>query len=86
MPIYEVEQYEIHAQKFRVAATNEAEAIKKLFDGEAEPVGEGAELIEVAEDCGLPADEYRELADELRDLGVPVDEIIPSIRSIEVVD
>jgi hypothetical protein len=86
MPTFEIEQYEIHAQRFRVAATNEAEAIKKLFDGEADAVGEGAELIEVAEDCGLPADEYQELAAELRNLGVPVDEIIPSIRSIEEVD
>ena len=43
------------------------------------------EYLEVAEDCGLPADEHQELAAELRSLGVPVDEIIPSIRSIEEV-
>ena len=32
MPTFEIEQYEIHSQKFQVKAKNEAEAIKKLFD------------------------------------------------------
>jgi len=83
MPIYEIEQYEIHSQKFRVRAKSEAEAIRKLYDGEAEVVGEGAELIEVAGDLGLPAEEHRKLADALHKLGVKVDDVIPSIRSIE---
>jgi hypothetical protein len=86
MPVYEIEQYEIHAQRFRVKARSEAEAIKKLYDGEADAVGEGAELIEVADDIGLPAEENRELADALHKLGVSVDEIISSIRSIEAVE
>ena len=33
MPTYEIEQYELHTMKYRVEASNEAEAIKKLFDG-----------------------------------------------------
>jgi hypothetical protein len=83
MPTYEIEQYELHAMKYRVEAASEAEAIRKLFDGEAEPVEQSQDFIEVAEDFGMPAEEYRELADALRNLGIPVDAVIPSIRSIE---
>ena len=36
MPTYEIEQYELHAMKYRVEAATEAEAIAKLFQGEAE--------------------------------------------------
>ena len=85
MPNYEIEQYEIHTMKYRVEASNEAEAIKKLFDGEADPMDNGFDYIEVCEDMGLPAEEHRELADQLRSLGVSVGEhVIPSIRSVEV--
>src|SRR5438105_11583476 len=86
MPIYEIEQYEIHTQKFRVQADREAEAIKRLYDGHAKAVDEGSEIIDVAEDIGLPAEEYQDLADALYALGVSVDVVIPSIRSIEEVD
>lgn len=87
MPMFEIEQYELHAMKYRVEAANEAEAIRRHFDGEAEPVEQSQDYIEVAEDFGLPVDEYRELADELRALGVAVgDAVIPSIRSIEQVE
>ena len=84
MPTFEIEQYEIHTQLYRVEAGSEAEAVKRLFDGEASAVDGGLEYIEVAEDVGLPVEEYRELADELRRLGESVGEdCIPSIRSIE---
>jgi len=87
MPTFEIEQYELHCMKYRVEAASEAEAIKRLFDGEAEPVEQSQDYIEVADDFGLPTDEYRELADELRALGVPVGEaVIPSIRNIERVE
>ena len=43
------------------------------------------DMIEVADDYGLPADEHPELAKALRKLGIPVDAVIPSIRSIEEV-
>lgn len=87
MPTYELEQYELHAMQYRVEATNEAEAIAKLFDGEAEPVCTTMDFVEVAEDFGLPVDEHRDLADQLRELGVPVgDHVIPSIRSIKEVE
>ena len=86
MPTYEVEQYELHCMKYRVEAANEADAIVKLLDGLALPVDNGLEYIEVADDFGLPADDYRDLADALREQGVPVDVVIPSIRSIEVAE
>jgi len=83
---YEIEQYELHTMKYRVEAATEAEAIAKLFDGEGEPVCNGLEYIEVAEDFGLPADEHADLAEALQKLGISVgDTVIPSIRSIEKV-
>ena len=84
MPKFEIEQYEIHTQRYRVEADSEAEAVKRLFDDEASAVDNGLEYIEVAEDVGLPVEEYRELADELRKLGESIGEdVIPSIRAIE---
>ena len=87
MPKFEIEQYEIHTQRYRVEADDEAEAVKRLFDGEASAVDDGLEYIEVAEDVGLPVEEYRELADELRKLGESIGEdVISSIRAIERID
>ena len=83
MSTYEIEQYEVHTMKYRVEASSEAEAIKMLFDGEAEPVGQSQDFIEVCDELGLPADEHRELADQLRTLGVSVGEdVIESIGSV----
>ena len=85
MTIYEIEQYEIHTMKYRVEASSEAEAIKMLFDGEADAVDNSLDFIEISEDMGPPADDHRELADQLRSHGVSVGEhVIPSIRSVEV--
>jgi len=87
MPMYEIEQFELHVHKFRIQGESEAEAITKLLDGEADPVDNSLEYIEVADDFGMPVDEHRELAEELQKLGVPVGEhVIPSIRSIEEVE
>ena len=87
MPTFEIEQYEIHAQKYRVEANNKAEAIKMLFDGEADAVDNGFDYIEVYENLGLPVEEHRELVEQLRSLGVSVGEVVmPSIRSITNLD
>lgn len=87
MPLYEILQYELHIQKYQVEASSEAEAITKLLDGEADPVDNGQEFIEVADDFGMQVDENRDLAEELAKLGVPVGQhVIPSIRSIEEVE
>jgi type III secretion system FlhB-like substrate exporter len=83
MPTYEIGQFELHARKYRVEAKNEIDAVVKLLQGEAKPVEQSLEMIEVAHEYGLPADEHRELADALRDLGVVVGDEIPSIRRIE---
>lgn len=86
MPTFEIEQYELHAMKYRIEANSEAEAIVKLLDGKADPVEQSQEYIEVADDYGMPVDEFPELAKALRDLNVRVrEDIIPSIRSIEEV-
>ena len=87
MPTFEIEQYEIHSQTYRIEAKTEAEAIKQLMDGEAEAVDNGLEYVQVAEGLGLPVENFPDLADELQTLGVSVDEdIIPSIRRIEQID
>ena len=63
MPTYEIEQYEIHVQKYTVEAANMAEAIAKLIDGLAEPVDNGGDFVEIADEHGLPVDEYPDLAE-----------------------
>jgi len=84
MPTFEIEQYELHAMKYRVEADCEAEAITKLFDGEGEAVDNSLEYIEVADDRGMPSDDFPRLAKALKRRGVDVGEdIIPSIRSID---
>ena len=87
MPTFEIEQYELIAMKYRVEAASEAEAVHKVFAGDA-GTGEPCNgFSEVPEDIGLPVDEYRELAAALCKLGDMrgKDEIIPSIRSVEQV-
>jgi len=87
MPIFEIEQYEIHTATYRLSADSEADAIAKLFDGDGEFVDNSQEYIETCEDLGLPVDEYPELADQLRRRGIALGEcVIPSIRSIEQLD
>ena len=87
MPVYEIEQYELHSSMYRVEANSEAEAIAKLLYGEADPVDDSLEYIEVADDFGLSVDENRELAEQLHQLGVSVGEhVIPSIRSVDEVE
>jgi len=73
--------------KYAVEAASEAEAIQKLLTGEAEAIDDTLELIEVADDYGMPVAENRKLAATLRALGVEVGrKAIPSIRSIEQVE
>ena len=82
MPTFEIEQYELHTQRYRVEAESEAEAIKRLFDGEAQPVEGSLEFVDVADDLGLPVEEYAELAEALKELEVSMDDVIPSVRDI----
>ena len=87
MPIFEIEQYELHATTYRVKAKDEAHAIARLYQGEADPIDNSLEYVEVADEYGLPVDQNQELAEQLRNLGIIVGEhIIPSIRTIEKVE
>ena len=85
MPLYEIEQYELHTQKYRIEASSQAEAIAMLFQGNADPVEGTLEYIEVLDEFGIPVEERRDLAEELQQLGITISYAIPSIRSIEVV-
>jgi len=86
MPTFEIEQYEIHTQLYRIEAVSRAEAIKRLFDGEGIAVDNAQEYIQVAADVGLPVEQHQDLADELRRQGELIGEdIIPSIRAIKQV-
>lgn len=85
MPVFRIEQYELHTHAYSVEADSEAEAIRKLLDGNGEPVDDSQEFVEVAEERGMAVENHRQLAEQLRALGVPVTRtMIPSIRSIEV--
>ena len=88
MPTFELAQYELHAMRYRVEATNEAKAIARLFAGEAETIEQSQDFIEIADQYGLPVDEHRDLATALRELGLMRGkaEVIPSIRSIDMVE
>ena len=86
MPLYEIEQYELHAQKYRIEASSEAEAIAQLFDSKADAVDDSLEYIEVLEEFGIPVEERRDLAEELQDMGITMSYAIPSIRSINIVE
>jgi hypothetical protein len=88
MPIYRIEQYELHCQAYNVTADDEADAIAKLFLGEGDPIDNSLEFVNVADDHGMLVSENQDLADQLFDRGTinGNDEIIPSIRCIEQVE
>ncbi len=88
MPIYRIEQYEIHVQGYNVTADSEADAIVKLLMGEGDPIDNSLEFVNVADNQGMSLNENRDLADQLFDRNVinGHDEIIPSIRCIEQVE
>lgn len=86
MPVYEIEQYELHTQKYRVEADSEAEAIAKLFNGEADTLDGSLEFIEVSDDFGMSRDDNLDLAKSLWAIDVFCTEVIPSVRSIEIVN
>ena len=91
MPTYKIEQYELWVQAYTVEADSEAQAVAKLLAGKATASEESGdlELIEVANDYGMPRDEMGpEFAAEMARLGCSLgsSEIVESIRSIELID
>lgn len=88
MPTYRIEQYEIHTQAYNVTADTEADAISKLFRGEADPIDNSLEFVGIAHAEGMSPDGDWELFQALWDAGLikAVDLVIPSIRSIRKVE
>jgi len=83
MPVFRIEQYELHSQTYFVEADSEADAISNLLDGNGEPMDDSQEFVEVAEERGMAVENHRQLVDQLRALGVSVGEsVVPSIRAI----
>ena len=88
MPIYEIEQYQVHIQRYRVEALNEADAVLQLYKGQGDRIAGSLEFVEVAHDCGMSIVEALALAQELWELGTvrECELVIPSIRSIREVE
>ena len=86
MPLYEIEQYEIHSMTYRIEADDPASAIVRLLDGEADPVDNSLEYIELADERGLWADDHPKLTARLHSQGLPIEHVIPSIRSVSLID
>jgi hypothetical protein len=88
MPVFRIEQYEIHVQGYNVTADSEADAISRLLMGEGDPIDNSLEFVNIADDHGMSVNDNRDLADQLFDCGAinGHDEIIPSIRCIEQVE
>jgi type III secretion system FlhB-like substrate exporter len=84
--IFEIEQYLLHTERYRVQANSEADAIARVYQGEADPIDNSLDFIEVADKYGMPANQNRTLVDQLHKLGIATDTIIPSIRTIEKVE
>lgn len=82
MPLYEIEQYEIHVKKHRVEAVSAAAAIVKLRNGQADLVEGSSESSGICEHDGLRVNSV--LAIGLRTLGMLIGQRnIPSIHSIK---
>jgi len=85
MPRFEIEQYEVWLSKTVVEADDMNEAIRKLLDGEGEPVDNSSEYIETDETRGMPTEMALELgiAIDLDDDILDEEWGISTIRSIE---
>ena len=79
---FEIEQYELHAQKYTVHAENKVEAIKALFDGGAEVVPNGLTYVQVAEEYYQPALFNVVELEEIDKFSTTEDDCVPSIRNI----
>lgn len=89
MPRYHVEQYEIHVSYYTVEAESKAEAIRKVFDGDASSTQTSDEYIQVFDDWGMDVRDpafVKELEKTLEfDLPARPDGTrwVPSIRAVE---
>ncbi len=85
MPKFEIEQYEIHAQKYTVEADTMAEAVDRVLNGDSDSQG-ALEYVEVAEDIGMSLDANEALVEELEERGHSFRDCLSSIRSVTQVD
>jgi len=83
---FEIEQYELHVQKYRVEAKDRMEALRLFLDGEATACDNGCEYLEPAEAYHRPqllTDE--EFKEALKFAVVHGDNSVDSIRKVEEV-
>ncbi len=84
MPRYRIEQYELHTMAYKVEASDEAEAIAKVFGGESEPVDGSLEYIEIPEAYGMPTEHLAPaVIKRLHELSYPCKDYVAGIRCIE---
>jgi hypothetical protein len=82
MARFEIEQYELHVATYEVEAPSAAEAIRRLLDGDGDPL-DGSVYVRTSDDVGMNVADDPHLAQELRELGVQVrGSIVPSIRRV----
>jgi hypothetical protein len=82
MKTFEIEQFEIHTTTYRVVAANRAEAVKKLFAGEARMVDDSQELNGPDDMRGMEPDAA--FAEELAALNIRLDDgVLASVCSVE---
>jgi len=93
MPVYDVQQYEVHAVTYRVSAANPAEAVKKVLNGEGWSIDNSQEFIEVADMYGMPVERLGENLDwptlqaQIIEAGLDCtspDDCVDSIREVEL--
>lgn len=86
MPLFFIEQYEIWLQRVKVEASDEADAIGKVLQGEGVLISMG--FAGTATDYGMGVNENPSLAVRLWDRSIidRNDTIIPSIRSVQEIE
>lgn len=57
MPEYEIEQYELWTQTYRVTADDPVSAVLQVLHGDATPLDNSLEFVEPDDSRGLPIDE-----------------------------
>ena len=89
MAFYEVDQYELHFQTYRVEAESEAEAIAKVLNGDSEILDNRLEYVAPSINNGIWVDQNQELVDSIRlhDPSIFIGKtVIPSIRDVREVE
>jgi len=88
MPHFEVERYELYVRRYRIEATDEVDAVCRVYRDEGTPIEGSLVYVGVGNDYGMSVSEALDLADALWEIGAitSVDIIIPSIRSVREVD